>query len=141
MVLRNRDGLRRVRLGFTLMEILVVVTIILILAGLGGYYLIGQANEARKSAAKIQVKTLTQAAETYNLDHQGNWPPNLSVLLSRDPQSGKGPYLKNQDALIDPWGNPYQYNPAGQMNNGTQPDIWSESQYGKIGNWSQSMNP
>lgn len=140
MILRNRDLFQTVRRGFTLMEILVVVTIILILAGLGGYYLIGQANEARKSAAKIQVKTLTQAAETYNLDHLGNYPPNLQILLTRD-GAGKGPYLKNQDALIDPWGNPYQYNAAGPMNNGTQPDIWSESQYGKIGNWSQSLNP
>lgn len=140
MILRNRDLFQTVRRGFTLMEILVVVTIILILAGLGGYYLIGQANEARKSAAKIQVKVLTQAAETYNLDHQGNYPQSLGQLLLKD-ATGKGPYLKNQDALIDPWGNPYQYNAAGSFNNGTQPDIWSESQYGKIGNWSQSLNP
>jgi general secretion pathway protein G len=113
------------------MEVLVVVAIILILAGLGGYYFLGQANEARKSAAKIQIKTLTQAAENYALDHQGQWPQNLSVLLQRD-QSGKGPYLKSQDAIIDPWGNQYQYTQPGS--DAIQPSIWCEGPQGRIGN-------
>jgi general secretion pathway protein G len=138
MLCRKRELVRGARHGFTLMEVLVVVAIILVLAGLGGYYFLGQAKEAQRSAAKIQVKTLTQATENYALDHNGNFPNSLADLLKRD-QNGKGPYLKTQDALIDPWGNPYQYNAQGANNGGMQPDIWAESaQFGKIGNWSQS---
>jgi general secretion pathway protein G len=119
------------------MEILVVVSIILILAGVGGYYLMGQVTESRKSRAKMDVRTLTTACEMYAKDHLEQFPPSLAALLQRD-SGGKGPYLKNEDSLIDPWGNPYQYNAQGPMNNGTQPDVWSESPYGKIGNWAGS---
>jgi general secretion pathway protein G len=138
MVIRQKQLLRGVRHGFTLMEILVVVAIIVILAGLGGYYLIGQVDGARKGAAKTQIRTLTQAAENYNLDNL-TWPPNLQALTMRT-ANGKGPYLKNADYLIDPWGNPYQYDISCQKNNGTQPDIWSIGPPGTnqfIGNWSQ----
>ena len=60
MVLRQRDIRRVVRQGFTLMEILVVVAIILVLASLGGYYVIGQLNEANKSAAANAQTTANQ---------------------------------------------------------------------------------
>ena len=141
MVIRQREIQRVVRQGFTLMEVLVVVAIILILASLGGYYLIGQANEARKSAAKVQVRVLTQAAETYNLDHGGINPASLDILVQRD-GSGKGPYLKNRDALLDPWGSPYQYNQQGPKNQGTQPDIWCQvpNSGEMIGNWGKTQN-
>jgi hypothetical protein len=60
----------------------------------------------------------------------------LSDLLVKD-QFG-GPYLENADAIIDPWGQPYQYNPQGTNNNGTKPDIWTVAPNGdgkQIGNW------
>jgi general secretion pathway protein G len=132
MLLRqNRPS--QLRQAFTLMEMLVVVAIIVALAGLGGYYFVGQANEARKSTAKVQVKALTQAVEAYNVDHRGLWPPSLDVLLQKDDFGG--PYLKNTDALIDPWGKPYQYNQAGAQTNGLYPDIFTTSPEGiLIGN-------
>jgi general secretion pathway protein G len=132
MVYRKRELLRAVRRGFTLMEVLVVVAIILILAGLGGYYFLGQAKEAQKSAAKVQIRTLKQAAENYALDHGGTFPANLQALLSKD-SYGKGPYLKNQDALVDPWGNQYQYAPPGP--NDTEPHVYCQAPDGTaIGN-------
>jgi general secretion pathway protein G len=135
MVLRHENQVKGSRTGFTLMEILVVVAIIVILAGLGGYYLLGQVDEARKGAAKTQIRTLTTAAENFKLDHF-DWPPNLGALVQRT--NGKGPYLKNQDYLMDPWGHPYQYDASGAKNNGTQPDIWANGPGGiVIGNWSQ----
>jgi len=131
-VLRERN--RGVRSGFTLMEMLVVVAIIVALASLGGYYFLGQANQARKSTAKLQVQMLTKAAKTYWLEHNDQWPQSLQALLMRDDYGG--PYLENTDALIDPWGQPYQYNPVGPQNNGMYPDIWSLAPDGKqIGNW------
>jgi general secretion pathway protein G len=135
MVYRKQQRERVVRDGFTLMEILVVVSIILILAGVGGYYLMGQVSESRKSRAKMDVRTLTTACEMYAKDHFETFPPSLDALCQKD-ANGKGPYLKSQESLYDPWGNRYQYNQQGSLNGGTQPDIWSESQYGKIGNWS-----
>ena len=136
MVIRQKELLRGVRHGFTLMEILVVVAIIVILAGLGGYYLIGQVDEARKGAAKTQIRTLTQAAENYKLDNF-DWPPSLQSLTVRT-ASGKGPYLKNVDYLVDPWGHAYNYDASCAKNQGTQPDIWAVAPGNQIiGNWSQ----
>jgi general secretion pathway protein G len=135
MLYRKPDPRRRNRRGFTLMEILVVVSIILVLAGVGGYYLMGQLAESRVSRAKMDVRTLTTACEMYAKDHLDQWPPSLEVLCTRD-GNGKGPYLKSRDTLYDPWGNPYQYNPQGPNNNGTQPDVWTTGPSGSaIGNW------
>jgi general secretion pathway protein G len=123
------------RHAFTLMEMLVVVAIIVMLAGLGGYYYIKQLDQAKRSTAKNQVKTtLTTAVESYYIDHNSNYPASLDVLLVGDDQ-GYGPYLKTADALRDPWGNPYHYDPNGPNNAGRQPDIWSDSPQGQIGNW------
>jgi general secretion pathway protein G len=132
MVYRKTKLLRAVRRGFTLMEVLVVVAIILILAGLGGYYFLGQAKEAQKSAAKVQIKTLKQAAENYALDHGGYFPDTLDALLTKD-ANGKGPYLKSQDAITDPWGNKYQYAKPGT--NELEPHVYCQAPDGAtIGN-------
>lgn len=134
MVTRQVRRERR-RAGFTLMEMLVVVAIIVILAGLGGYYFLGQAEESRKSAAKVQVRQLTTAVESYNVQHSGQWPQSLEVLLQKD-EAGMGPYLKSAEVLVDPWGRNYQYDPTGARNNGLTPDIWTTAPDGKeIGNW------
>jgi general secretion pathway protein G len=118
MTLKNRTepapSLLR-RAAFTLMEMLVVVAIIVVLAGVGGAYLIGQLNESKISAAKAQARVIGQQIEVYTVDHNGNLPPSLDVLLQKD-QDGKGPYLKTVDALKDPYGNVYQYDPSGPRN-------------------------
>jgi prepilin-type N-terminal cleavage/methylation domain-containing protein len=118
MIIKNRtqpvESLLR-RAAFTLMEMLVVVAIIVVLAGVGGAYLIGQLNESKISAAKAQARVISQQIEVYTVDHNGNLPPSLDVLLQRD-QDGKGPYLKTPEALKDPYGNPYQYDPSGSRN-------------------------
>jgi general secretion pathway protein G len=131
----NRTTLprRRTRQGFTLMEMLVVVAIIVMLAGLGGYYYMQQLDKAKQSVARNQVKTtLTQACDTYKIDH-GDYPASLDALLAKD--DAGGPYLKTADALKDPWGKHYQYNPQGPNNAGRQPDIWSDGSGVQIGNW------
>jgi len=125
------------RAAFTLMEMLVVVAIIVALAGIGGYFLLGAGEDAKKSTAQAQARgALTSAVQTYKLKNN-TWPQSLDVLLNKDPK-GYGPYLESKDALIDPWGNPYHYNAAGTHNNGLKPDIYAvhpETQE-EFGNWS-----
>ena len=124
------------RRAFTLMEMLVVVAIIVMLAGIGGYYFVQAQEDAKKGAAKAQTKVLTQACEAYRISH-GTWPTSLQVLLQQDEIDG--PHLKSADAIIDPWKQPYSYNPAGPQNGGRQPDIWANAPNGQqIGNWALS---
>ncbi len=134
-----RSTRQAARQAFTLMEMLVVVAIIVALAGIGGYYYLQRVDEAKKQVAQTQSKdTLTKAVQTYKLDH-GDYPASLEALLVRT-EDGHGPYLDNVEALVDPWGRPYQYNPAGPNNNGLKPDIWSESPFGPLGNWMARRN-
>jgi general secretion pathway protein G len=127
---------RQARRAFTLMEMLVVVAIIVMLAGIGGYYFVQAQEDAKKGTAKAQTKVLTQACEAYRINH-GAWPPSLAALLQQDEEGG--PYLKSADAIIDPWKQPYSYNAQGPNNSGRQPDIWANSPQGQqIGNWALS---
>lgn len=91
--------------------------------------------QARKSAARVQVRTLTMAVDTYSLQHKGELPDNLAVLL-RAEGKGIGPYLKDDRSLVDPWNQPYQFDRNGTRNGGQQPDIWTTAPDGtEIGNW------
>jgi hypothetical protein len=100
---------------------------------------LGQLNFAQEDIAKTQVSgPLTQACQAYFIRHK-EYPQNLQLLTQRDPANGNAPYLDNADALLDPWAHPYQYDPSGQKNNNTKPDIWTVVQKSNpqkmIGNW------
>ena len=114
--------------GFTLMELLVVMAIMTILAGMA----VGGAQMARKrgaiTKAKSAIAALEAAIDMYDLDI-GDYPAtgnaNLITELhdasNSDPE-WNGPYmrLKEDDledgAYLDPWGNPYVYNNPGTHN-------------------------
>ena len=135
----RRDKPTVVRGGFTLMEMLVVVAIIVVLAGVAVPMYMGRLEDAKKDRAKVDVKTLTQTCETYRLKY-GDFPATLEVLCQPPPDGGI-PYLE-PTALLDPWNREYQYMPQGQHNAMYgKPDIWSlGSNPGDaasiIGNWS-----
>jgi general secretion pathway protein G len=120
------------RAAFTLMEMLVVVAIIVVLAGIGGYYLLPRVDEAKEKAAAAQLKILTQACETYKLNN-GDFPPTLEALAAQQPNGGAP--LMEADHMVDAWQQPYGYDHGGAHNGGLKPDIWVNRPNRQIGNW------
>jgi len=113
---RRPDRTRRGR-GFTLIEIMVVVTILGILAALIVPRVIGRTDDARVTAAKQDIAQLMQALKLYRLDN-GRYPSNeqgLQALVEKPgqepvpPNWKQGGYLDAATLHKDPWGNPYQY--------------------------------
>lgn len=98
--------------GFTLVELLVVLVILGLLAGLVGPAVLNQLGGAKSKTAKVQIADLEQAAELFKLDI-GRFPSSTEGLeaLVQNPGSASGwngPYLK-KGLPKDPWGNPYHY--------------------------------
>ena len=130
---RQRSKASLLRGAFTLVELLVVLAILVVLVGVGGYYLLPRVDESKEKAAGAQAKgTLTPACQTYKLNN-GEYPPTLEVLGQTQP-NGYAP-LVSADALMDPWGQPYHYDASGPRNGGMQPDIWAEHGGKQLGNW------
>jgi general secretion pathway protein G len=114
-----KTSLRRAPLGFTLLEMLVVMVIIGLLAGLVGPRLFGKVDASKVQTAKTQIKMLKSALNIMQLDI-GQFPPVDQGLkwLVEPPQAEnlrplwKGPYVDGKLPL-DPWGNAYQYRAPG----------------------------
>jgi general secretion pathway protein G len=112
------------RLGFTLIEILVVITVIGLLAALVGPRILGRVSEAKSATAKAQLEMLSVALDNYRLDN-GSYPTTEQGLAalqekpSRDPAplNWRGPYLK-RSIPTDPWGKPYVYRSPGEHDPG-----------------------
>ncbi len=103
--------------GFTLIEIMVVIVILGILAGLLVPRIIGRPEEAKQLKARIQIEGLETALRLYKLD-SGNYPDTEQGLqaLVEKPETGqtsgkwrKGGYLEKGKVPRDPWGNEFVY--------------------------------
>jgi len=104
--------------GFTLVELLVVITIIALIMGIVGPRVLGYLSESKAKAAKIQIESFASALDLYYLD-TGRYPAGSEGLaaLVRKPgnvTTWNGPYLKGGAVPPDPWGNPYVYRSPGQ---------------------------
>lgn len=107
--------MQRTQSGFTLIEILVVITILAILAGLLVPRVMDRPDQARVVAAKNDIRAIQSAINLYRLDN-GVYPSTDQGLLAlvQRPESGNVPrnwktggYLERMPK--DPWGNDYQY--------------------------------
>jgi general secretion pathway protein G len=98
--------------GFSLIELLVVIIILGLLAGLVGPRLFGRVGQSKQAAARAQIELFGAALDQYRLD-VGSYPPSGVGMeaLVKNPgvPNWNGPYLKKNLVPVDPWGKPYQY--------------------------------
>jgi len=116
----------RRRAGVTLIEMLVVVTIIALFAALVAPRMLKHADTARNAAARAQINSFMTAIGAYKLD-TGTFPTTEQGLQAlRTAPSGvnqwQGPYLP-AEIPVDPWGRPYIYKYPGE--HGDEPDVVS----------------
>jgi general secretion pathway protein G len=132
--MNRRDPKNRRRAGVTLIEMLVVVTIIALFAALVGPSLFKQSDRARITAARVQINNFRAALGQYKLD-TGVFPTTeqgLAALRSRpeNVNQWQGPYL-GQEVPVDPWGRGYIYKFPGD--HGDEPDLISYGADGQAG--------
>lgn len=97
----------------TLVELLVVLVILGLIAGLVGPRVLDQLGGAKSKTAAVQINDLEQGMELYKLD-VGRFPneqEGLKALVEKPASASgwNGPYLKERSVPKDPWGNPYLY--------------------------------
>ncbi len=132
--------------GFTLLEIIVVVTIIAILAAYIAPKVVGRAGDARISKAKSDIRVLESSMELYKLDNftYPSTDQGLDALVSKPAGSElkhwrRGGYIKKLNK--DPWGNDYQYQQPGANGDFDIYSLGADSAAGgtdeaaDIGNW------
>lgn len=116
---RRRLGVRgSAQDGFTLVEMLVVITIIGLIMALVAPRVLNYLGESKVKAAKIQIQSFSSALDLYYLD-EGRYPTSsegLGALVQRPENSTtwNGPYLKGGMVPPDPWGNVYLYRSPGE---------------------------
>jgi general secretion pathway protein G len=104
--------------GFTLVEMLVVITIIGLIMGLIGPRVLNYLSESKVKAARIQLQSFASALDLFYLD-AGRFPSSsegLTALVRQTPgvAAWNGPYLKGGNVPKDPWNNGYVYRSPGE---------------------------
>jgi len=128
--------------GFTLIEVLLVLIILVIIGSLAVNVFTGTQDKASVNAAKSNVSLIRGAIDRYRLD-MNKYPTKLADLWEQPSDSTAsdkwgGPYMEQLKA--DPWGNEYQYTAEGKKNTNKY-DFWSNGPDGQsgseddIGNW------
>src|SRR5262245_1800148 len=134
---RRRRENRHSEYGFTLVEILVVITIIALIMAVAGPRVLNYLSESKAKAAKIQIDSFANALDLYFLD-AGQFPSSSEGLnaLMRRPGSmagWNGPYLKGNTLPTDPWGRPYVYRFPGQYGSYDIISLGADGQEGGTG--------
>jgi general secretion pathway protein G len=114
----QKGGRYAAQQGFTLVEMLVVITIIGLIMGLIGPRVLNYLSESKVKAAKIQLQSFASALDLFYLD-AGRFPSTaegLAALVQRTPgvTAWNGPYLKGGNVPTDPWSHAYVYRAPGE---------------------------
>lgn len=124
------------RKGFTLVEVLVVVVILGLLAALVAPKVVGQGEEAKRTAASVQIREIEQALEMYRLDNSvyPTTAQGLEALVNK-PSTPPEPRRYRQGGYVrrlpvDPWGSPYVYRMPGDH---AEFDLFSKGADGEEG--------
>ncbi len=143
---RSSRVLRAATRGFTMMELLVVLAILGLLAGLAITQVGGIFGTSQVAVAQLFVKdTLKTPLFTYRMtmnDYPSTAEGLQALVTPPGSKSGswRGPYIEGGKVPLDPWGEPYQYAYPGTKNKSSY-DVWSkgpDKQSGTaddVGNW------
>lgn len=137
----NRNWNRHRSTGFTLVELVIVLTIIVVLAGSGIYYVTGLVDDAKAQRVDSDLKALDVVLKSYERNNNGRPPTQelgLNALVER-PEGVKRWRQYLEEEMLDPWGVPYQYRYPSQKSK-KRYDIWSFGEDGvesedDLGNW------
>ena len=130
---RHNHGTRRHRHGFTLVEVIVIVTIMALLVTVVSTTLVQKMGQAKSEIARTGAARLNQALNSYLLDIGVSSPPSdfdFDVLTLRSDDGGgpNGPYVNNVDDVKDPWGRSFKLVNPGLVNL-----TWDITSYGEDG--------
>ena len=110
---QETDAKRRPANGFTLVEILVVLVILGLLAGLISTAAVSYLSKAKADISRIQLENISTSLDLFRLD-MGRYPSTeegLAALVRRPAglAKWKGPYINGKEVPFDPWERPYVY--------------------------------
>lgn len=138
------------RRGFSLVELMIVLAILVLLAGLVLPRLLSQQDKADRQTTQTQLANFKQALNMYKVDNRSypNTEEGLAALFKKpeDETRGRnweGPYM-DETLPVDPWGNDYGYEYPPTEGAGDFPNIWSFGPDGESGteddikNWTTS---
>jgi general secretion pathway protein G len=121
-----------VRRGFTLIEVMIVIAIVLALTGLIGVAVFSRRDDAKKDTAKIELNTIKNAMNMFRADFE-RWPTDqegVKVLWDKAALDGESEQTKWKGYLTealpkDKWGSEWGYRQKGEHGDETKYDLWS----------------